>query len=133
MACEELRKNLPVFKAVEIAAARLKLGSKAAHIPWLLLSSDHLSFRIKRVSNAVTLSLIPIAQLPAFENLISGLSVPKLLIGRKPVIPEVLSSIHTAADTTSRLNEDSLRLMLSLLLEIVRTSNYPHGDVLQRA
>jgi hypothetical protein len=121
-------KNLTAFKAVEIASSKLKLRVKATHIPWLLLSSDHLSFRLKRMSNAVTLSLVPNAQVPALENLVSSLSVLKLLSGQKPILPEILSSIHTASDTSSQLNEDSLRLMLSLLLEIIRTYDYPQGD-----
>ena len=119
--------NLPAVKLVERAATQLKLGLKLAHIPWLLLSSDHLSFRLRGMSNSLTLSLLPAAQVPVLERLISGLSLPGLLFGRSPVLPEPLSFIHTAKDTSSRLSEDSLRLMLSLLLELIQSYN-PSGN-----
>ena len=112
-------KNLPVVKTVEKVAADLKIDTKSAHIPWLLLSSDRLSFRLRGVSNSITLTLLPGSQLPEFEKMISSLSIPKLLTGKKPVLPQPLSSIHTSKDTSSLLNENSLRLMLSILLEIV--------------
>ena len=67
-------KDITAYKAIKKANAVLKLNLNAAHIPWLLLSSDHLSFRLKGVSNAITLSLLPAGQLPAFAALISGLS-----------------------------------------------------------
>lgn len=113
-------KNLPVVKILEKAAAKLELGLRFTHLPWLLLSSDHLSFRLKGLHNSVTLSLLPASQIPVFERMISSLSVPKLLIGRRPAMPEVLSSVHTVNDVSSRLSENSLGLMLSLLLEITR-------------
>ncbi len=115
--------NIPAVKTLETAAAKLKLDLRLAHIPWLLLSSDHLSFRLRGMFNSVTLSLLPVAQLPVLERMISGLNVPRLLMGKKPTLPEVLSFIHTAKDTSSQLSEDSLRLMLSLLLEIIRSYN----------
>lgn len=111
--------NLPAVKAVEKAAAGLNLGCKSGYIPWLLFSSDHFSFRLRGFSNAITLSLLPSEQIPAFERLTSNLSLPGLLAGRKPAIPEILSTIHTAEDTASRLSESSLKTMLSLLMEIV--------------
>ncbi|OGO22559.1 MAG: hypothetical protein A2144_02420 [Chloroflexi bacterium RBG_16_50_9] len=100
--------NLPAVTLVKKATANLNLPLRLAHIPWILLSSDHLSFRLKGLANSVTLSLLPVAELPA------------LLMGRRPVLPEVLSYIHSAKDTSSRLSEEPLRLMLSLLLEIIK-------------
>ncbi len=113
-------KNLPVVKTLEKAAAKLELGLRFTHLPWFLLSSDHLSFRLKGLHNSVTLSLLPGSQIPVFERMISSLSVPKLLSGRRPIMPEVLSFVHTGNDISSRLSENSLGLMLSLLLEITR-------------
>ena len=112
-------RDFPAIKAVETAASRLELPHKAAHVPWFILSSDHLSFRMRGVSNALTLSLVPLAQLPAFERWVSGLSIPALITGRRPVPPQALSRIHTAADTASELSEQSLGLMLSLLIEVL--------------
>jgi Zn-dependent M28 family amino/carboxypeptidase len=107
-------------KCVEKAAADLTVDLKLAHIPWLLLSSDHLPFRIRGITNSVTLTLLPSSQLPALERLISSLKITVLLSGKKPTLPQPLALIHTNGDTSSRLNENSLRVMLSLLLEIVK-------------
>ncbi|MBT9142942.1 MAG: hypothetical protein DDT32_00945 [Syntrophomonadaceae bacterium] len=113
--------NLPAFREVEKAASRLALPLKSAHIPWLLLSSDHLSFRLKGFANAVTLSLLPRSQVPILEGLLSKVSLSKLLVGRRPVLPEPLSLIHSDKDTSANLNEDSLRLALSVLLELIQS------------
>ncbi|MBI2859605.1 MAG: M28 family peptidase [Chloroflexi bacterium] len=113
-------RNLPVIKTLEKAAAKMELGLLCTHLPWLLLSSDHLPFRLKGLHNSVTLSLLPASQIPVFERMISSLSVLKLLTGRRPAMPEVLSSVHTVNDVSSRLSEKSLGLMLSLLLAITR-------------
>ena len=43
--------------------------------------------------------------------------------GALPALPEPLSSIHSAQDTSSRLSEDSLRLMLSIVVALVRAYN----------
>ena len=118
-------KALPAVRAATAAAAELKVAVRYAHVPWLLLSSDHLSFRFKGLANAVTLSLLPADQLPALEKMISGLSLPGLLFGGKPELPEVLASVHTVGDTSSRLSEEALQLMLSLLREIVRGRGAP--------
>ena len=112
--------NLPALRVVEKAAYRLGLPSKSAHIPWLLLSSDHLSFRLKGMPNAVTLSLLPASQIPVLDDLLVSLSLKGLLAGRRPVLPEPLCFIHSDRDTSSRLNERSLQLMLSLLLEVIQ-------------
>ncbi len=111
--------QLPAFREVEKAALQLALPFKAAHVPWPLLSSDHLSFRLRGFSNAITLSLLPQSHLPDLENLLSQISLRKLLAGQLPRLPEPLSSIHSYKDTSSKLNENSLQLMLSLLLELI--------------
>ena len=99
---------------------------KAAHIPWLFLSSDHLSFRLRGLSNSVTLSLLPSSQVVVMDRLLETISIIKLLKGQRPSLPEPLSHIHSNEDTSSKLNEESLKLMLSLLLELVKNADvYP--------
>ena len=109
-------KRLRAFQEVGKAAARLALPMRAAHIPWFILSSDHLPFRLRGLPNALTLSLVPSSQVPVLEKWLADL--PRLLFSRRPVWPEPLSSIHTARDTSSRLSEGSLAVMLTLLLEL---------------
>jgi hypothetical protein len=110
--------GLPSLRQVTRAAARLGLPFKSAHIPWMLLSSDHLSFRLKGIADSLTLSLLPGNQIPAFEQTLAELSLWKLA-RRRIKLPEPLCFIHSNEDSSSRLDESSLRLMLSLLLEIV--------------
>lgn len=112
--------RLEAVQSAQQAANRLTIPAKTAHVPWLLLSSDHLAFRLRGMHNAVTLSLIPASQVSIMDSFVSNLSLPRLLLSRRPALPEPLSIVHTAQDTASRLNEKSLRLMLSLLLEMVR-------------
>ena len=112
--------DLDACRAARAAASSLGMASETAHVPWILLSSDHLPFRLRGLRNAVTLSLLPAAQVPDFKELIQGLSVWRLLTGRRPRLPVALSAIHTPADTSSRLSEDSLRMMESVLAVIVQ-------------
>ena len=111
-------KRLRTFQEVEKAAARLALPVRAAHIPWFILSSDHLPFRLRGLPDALTLTLLPSAQVPVLEKWLAGL--PRLLFRRRSLWPEPLASIHTARDTSSRLSEGSLELMLNLLLELAQ-------------
>jgi hypothetical protein len=115
--------HLAAVQQVEKAASRLELPFKAAHIPWLFLSSDHLSFRLRGLANSVTLSLLPSSQVAVMDRLLETISITKLLTGQRPVLPEPLSHIHSSEDTSSRLNEKSLKLMLSLLLELVKSAD----------
>jgi len=108
-------------KKVKEAAIRLSLQFRQAHIPWLFLTSDHLPFRFKGISNALTLSLLPANQVTVLERLLGNLSISKVLIGQRLTLPEPLSFIHTTKDTSSRLDENSLKLMLSLLLELIQS------------
>jgi len=110
--------SLAAVKEVEKAATRLSVPFRLTHLPWLFLTSDHLPFRLRGVSNALTLSLLPATEVPVLERVIAGLSILRMLIGQRPALPEPLSFIHTDKDTSSRLSENSLRLMLSLLLEL---------------
>lgn len=111
--------ELPALHRVETAALRLGLPFRTAHIPWLLLSSDHMSFRLRGIRNALTLSLLPNDQVSVLESTLSGLSFLKLLTGQRPVLPKPLDIIHSSADTSYNISENSLSLMLSLLLEII--------------
>lgn len=121
---KEKKKDIPAVIAARNAAGKLNMNAKLAHVPGLLLSSDHLSFRIKGVSNSVTLSLLPSDQLPMLEQFVSNLSVRGLLFRRRPPMPGVLSSIHKPIDHSSQLSEDSLALMLSLLIEIIHSYEF---------
>ncbi len=113
--------ELAIVKEVAKAANRLCLSFKLVDVPWLFLNSDHLSFRIRGVSNAITLSLLPSNQIPILDNLLAHLSIPRLLVGQRPSLPKPLSFIHTDKDTSSQLSEKSLRLMLALLLELIQS------------
>jgi Zn-dependent M28 family amino/carboxypeptidase len=118
-----IKKNeqlLAAVRRVEKAAVRLNLKWKLAPIPWLFMSSDHLSFRLRGLSNSITISLMPSSQLKELESLVSNLNLIRLLKRNRLELPEVLSVIHTAGDSSSNLSEYSLRLMLDLLLEIIR-------------
>jgi Zn-dependent M28 family amino/carboxypeptidase len=112
--------ELAAVKQVQAAARRLDIPSGSAHIPWQLFSSDHLSFRLQGFANAVTLSLLPSGQVPILEEMLATVSFLGLLIGRRPALPEPLSYIHSRNDNSAKLNEKSLGLMLSLLLELIR-------------
>ena len=111
--------KLPALHQVEMAALRLELSWKTAQIPWLLLSSDHMPFRLKGLKNALTLSLIPKDQVSILEKSLSKVSLLKLLTGQRPTLPKPLNIIHSSADTSDNINENSLSLMLSLLRELI--------------
>ncbi len=117
------KKALPAVRIAQAAASSLNVESRVAHVPWVLLSSDHLPFRLAGLSNCVTLSLLPGAELPVLESFTRDLSIRSLLTGRRPVMPGVLGRIHKTSDDSSGLSEASLQLMLSLLLHIIET--YP--------
>ncbi len=114
--------ELAAVKAIEKAAERLYIPFGLTHIPWPFLSSDHLPFRLRGLTNAVSLSMLPGSQVPVLESLTARLSTARLLIGQRPILPEPISFIHSVADSSSRLTESSLKLMLSLLLEIIKDS-----------
>ncbi|MBI2830442.1 MAG: M28 family peptidase [Chloroflexi bacterium] len=111
--------GLAGIKRLEQVAAELSMPFRYAHIPWMFLTSDHLPFRLKGIPDAVTLSLLPASQVPGIETFYASLSVGKVLSGWRRTLPEPLSVLHTTEDTSGRLSEDSLRLMLSLLLKII--------------
>lgn len=113
--------NLEAVRQVQQAASRLAIPFKSAHVPWPFFTSDHLSFRWRGIANAVTLSLLPTSEVPLLEKLLSNLSLRQLLRGQRPALPGPLSLIHTGGDTTSHLSEKSLRLMLSLVLELTQS------------
>jgi len=118
-------KRLPAVARIEKIAAEMNLELKLAHVHWLLLSSDHLSFRLRGIKNSVTLTLLPSSRMAELERLISRLSIPGLLSGKKPVLPEPLSLLHSAEDTSWRLSETSLQLMLLILQKIVEIETSP--------
>ena len=117
------RAGLAAIKEVEKAAIRRDIPFQPVDIPWPFLTSDHLPFRLRGMANAITLSLLPAGQVSDLRRQLAGISIPRLLIGRQPALPEPFSVIHTHKDTSSRLSENSLRLMLSLLLELIQGYN----------
>ena len=112
--------NLSAFKQITTAANRLNLPFKSAHIPWMLMTSDHLSFRLRGFPNALTLSLLPSDEVQAMEESLARVNLYKLLFQRRQILREPLSLVHTYQDTSSHLSESSLRLMLSLLQEVIQ-------------
>lgn len=119
-------RRLRAFQEVEKAAARLALPMKAAHIPWFIISSDHLPFRLRGLPDALTLSLLPGGQAKVLEERLGNL--PRLLFRGRQVWPEPLCSMHTSRDTSSRLSEGSLGVMLSLLLELSQGWSLNQGE-----
>ena len=117
--------GLPAVRQVEMAAHRLGLESRSTHIPWFIFSSDHLAFRVRGIPSAITLSLLPYSRIESTGSRLAGWSFTRFLRGHRPLLPEPLSYIHTAEDTSSKLTEDSLQLMLSLLLELISCSEIP--------
>jgi hypothetical protein len=115
--------ELSAVKQVQAAASRLSMPFRSTHIPWQLFSSDHLSFRLRGFANAVTLSLLPPSQIPILEEVLATMSFSRLLIGKRPLLPEPLSYIHSQGDNVAKIEERSLKLMLSLLLELVRDTS----------
>ncbi len=122
--------DLPAIRQVTRAASGLGLPFKSADVPWLLLSSDHSSFRLRGISNALTLSLLPADKVPELEALLTKLTLLRLLSGRRAVLlPEPLNLIHNQQDDSSHLNEGSLKLMLSLLLELIQSYDLSGGSL----
>jgi hypothetical protein len=111
--------QLPAVKAVKTAAVALNLDMKTSDVPGLFLSSDHRSFRLLGIPDSVTLTLIPSDQVSLLENFVSGLKISRLLTGRRRAMPGVLARLHSPRDDSSTLKEESLRLMLSMLLRII--------------
>ena len=120
--------TLSAFKQITAAANRIGLPFKSAHIPWMLMSSDHLAFRLRGFPNALTLSLLPSDGIQAVEKTLAGTNPYNLIFRHRPIMPEPLSVVHTSKDTSSNLNENSLNLMLKLLQEVIREHALPVGN-----
>jgi len=112
--------TLSVFKQITAASDRIRLPYKSANIPWMLMSSDHLSFRLRGFPNVLTLSLLPSDGIKAIEKTLAGTNLYNIVFRHRPIMPEALSVVHTSKDTSSNLNENSLNLMLKLLIEVIR-------------
>ena len=119
----EKETKLRAFKEIKKVAKQSKVPFKSAHIPWFLLSSDHLSFRLWGFSNALTLSLLPSNEILQTEKSLAGLNFWKILVNRRRQMPEPLKYIHSNEDVSSRLNEGSLQLMLALLRQVIQDYN----------
>jgi hypothetical protein len=123
-------RSLRAFKEVEQAAERLSLPMRAGNIPWFIMSSDHLSFRLRGLRDALTLSLLPSDKLALLEKEIGDI---RKMLFRRQDLPEPLSLIHTARDSSSELSEASLGLMLAFLLELVKGGSLSPGGSCPRA
>jgi len=117
---KEKNTALPIVMAIKQAASRLNLPVRLAQIPWLLMSSDHLSFRLRGINNAVTISLLPSDQTAMLDAFLAQLTVTGLTFHHRQPLPEPLALVHTGKDTSANISEDSLQLALSLLKEIIR-------------
>lgn len=117
-------RGLPLLQEIRKAACEIDLLFKSVHVPWPYMSSDHLSFRLMGFKNALTLSLIPNHQVPVLEKMVQNIGL-KGYFPRRQAMPEPLSVIHSRYDTSDRLSEESMQLMLALLLQMIR--NNSHG------
>jgi hypothetical protein len=57
--------------------------------------------------------------------LMPAISLPWLLTSRRPILPEPLHHIHGSGDTSANLQESSLQIMKSLLLNLIRQTTMP--------
>jgi Zn-dependent M28 family amino/carboxypeptidase len=110
--------ELPALERIASAARQLALPFKSIHVPLMLFSSDHLSFRLRGIPDAYTLSLLPKSQIQVLEQQLANLNLWKILGRGRFTLPEPLSFIHTDKDTSLQISENSLELMLSLLLQL---------------
>ncbi len=117
-------RNLSSVKEIESAAEEMKVLCRTVHVPWLIMSSDHLSFRLKHMANSVSLSLLPESQVPVWEDILAIASKAKILSRWRPKLPEPLSLNHTPQDSSLNIDEKSLQLMLSLLKKLINSYNF---------
>jgi hypothetical protein len=112
------RDDTDAIRGVEKAATELAIRRQRLDMPWALQSSDHLPFRLAGYKNAISLSMLPGDGIALLEERLDGASTAGLLAGRRPKLPEPFSVFHTAEDTSARLDEEPLQMMLSLVLEL---------------
>jgi hypothetical protein len=113
------QKSLTVVEAAGKSAEQLNITLHLARIPWWLNSSDHLSFRLRGLHNAATFSMAPAEEASMLENFFSNLNLIGLIKGSRPSLPGFLSEVHTARDSSTGLNEESLQRMLLVLKNII--------------
>lgn len=116
------RDGLPALQAVRQAAEHLRVPHAAGALPWILVSSDHLSFRLRGLRNAVTLSILPGRSIEQLKTLATRRSLPGLLRSGRRALPEPLSRTHTMEDSSDHLSEKSLQTMLSIVRYLARVS-----------
>ena len=117
--------TLSAVQTIKIAAEKVKVPVHLAHIPWVFLSSDHLAFRLKGMRNSITISLIPSTYQTVMTDFFSKLNVLKMIFTGRPAMPEPLSQLHEKRDTSQHITEDSMQLILSVLLEVAKLH---HGE-----
>jgi aminopeptidase YwaD len=116
---KEREKNLSSVKRIEYTADEIKVPHLKVYIPWLILSGDHLPFRLKGMADAISLSLLPKNLVNAWQDRLFKTSAIKRLWGGCRQLPEPVSLIHSSQDNSSNTNENSLQLMLSLLVRLI--------------
>lgn len=110
--------NIPLLALLRQIATKYSIPCITAYVPWMLFTSDHLSFRLKGVKNSLSISLVPSNQLNSLEQLMYKTSWLKIL-KKDFSLPEPLSYIHTQEDNSSKLQENSLQSMLTILAEVI--------------
>jgi hypothetical protein len=87
-------------------------------IPWAIQSSDHLPFKLVGFKEAISLSMLPGDCISMLEERLDSTTTAGLLAGRRPELPEPFSVFHTEEDTSVRLSEEPLRMMLTVVREL---------------
>jgi len=110
------------IKTLDETASRLSVRFIQGCVPWYLISSDHLPFRLKGI-DAVTVSMLPGDKIPALEKVFNGEKSGHFLRLQEK-LADLLSARHTHEDTSRMLDEKALQTMLSLALEVVRCHSF---------
>jgi hypothetical protein len=118
-----------VFQRLEKVAGRLGLAPIFADPPWWLMSSDHLPFRMRGIRGAASLSLLPATEVQPLKEFVADLRPARVLFGPRPRVPGTLAVRNSIRDSSAGLSEDSLRLMLAVLVGLVEEFSRPSGDI----
>jgi len=129
---QESSRDDPALQRIERTSRGLNVAPRFAYLPWWVISSDHLPFRIRGIRSAASLSLLPPEDIRQLQEFVAGLSLRKALFGARRPIPGTLSVLHTVRDSSTDLREESLQLMLSILQGLIedfeRSSERPTDE-----
>jgi hypothetical protein len=62
--------------------------------------------------------MLPGDGMSLLKERLNGVTAAGLMTGRRPELPEPFSVFHTAEDTSARLGEEPLQMMLALVLAL---------------